>query len=145
MMRYASFPGFLMCLVVVASLLAGSLSADAKGNCQANLVGKSYNCNFVDSNTAPFSYCVNFVTGGVSKEFDMVVDGATDYGCACQSKGSFKSPSYDTSANDFLCDSDFGTQLDGKVSSNKLSGQGIDYNGNSIEFSCHESSTPCPI
>ena len=59
-----------------------------------------------------------------------------DYGCACATTGSFKSPHFNGSPDQFVCDDDEGGQLEGKVKGKKISGQGSDDNGNALIFSC---------
>lgn len=121
---------------LVTGLAAGSALAGG-GNCQSKLVGNSYNCNFEGSNGASVSYCVEFETGGISSNFDLfLVSVSADYGCACLAKGSYNSPRFDESTNEFQCTAEFGTQLDGKVTPKKISGQGATYEGLSFFWSC---------
>jgi hypothetical protein len=142
MRRSASFLAILMSFAVVTFLLANSSFVEAGGTCQDKLVGNFYNCDFEFSDESPVTYCVEFETGGVSSNFDLVIK-STHYGCGCDTKGSFKSPSYDATANTFECVADFGTVLDGKVTSGKLRGQGLNYVGTSVDFSCTQT-TSCP-
>src|SRR5580700_5335721 len=97
MKRSANFLTVLM-LSAVVILVANLSSAEAGGNCQAKLVDKSYDCNFTDNDFPPFSDCLVFATGGVSQYFDGLL-GSTDYGCACDPKGS----SFDKSSSTFEC------------------------------------------
>ncbi len=136
MRRSTAFLAFLM----FSALLINLSSAEAGGgNCQAKLAGSSYTCDFKFSNGASETLCVEFGTGGVSSNFDLFIPPSTDYGCACQATGSFKSPSFNGSASAFECSGDdFGTQLDGKVAGKKISGEGSGYSGESIVFSCEK-------
>ncbi len=138
MKRSASFLAVLMFFAVVAVLLANSPSAEAGENCQDKLVGKAYNCDFKFSNETSTTYCLEFVTGGSSSNFDLLIGLSGDFGCACQATGSFKSPKFDASASAFECADDFGDQLDGKVASKTISGEGTAYDGVSIVFSCEQ-------
>ncbi len=135
--------GFLAVLMFSA-LLTNLSSAEAGGeNCQAKLVGNSYNCVFELSDGTSETFCVEFGTGGSSSNFDLFLPPSTDYGCACQATGSFKSPKFNGSASAFECDGvNFGTQIDGKVASKKISGEGSIYSGESFVFSC-EKITAC--
>jgi hypothetical protein len=143
MRRSASFLAFLMFSIIVTVLLAKLPLVEAGGNCQAKLVGNSYDCVFEIESTSPVDFCVEFETGGISSNFDLLIE-AADYGCACDNKGSFKSPSFDASGNTFECvGNGFGTEFNGKVSSDKLSGQGLTDVGTSIDFSCTKT-TACP-
>jgi hypothetical protein len=130
--------------VVVMFLLANLSSAEAgSGNCQDRLVGNAYDCT-ERTPTEDFSVCWEFAVGPTSSNFDLFLDVSTDYGCACEGDGSFKSPSFNASLNEFEC---VGASIDfewrGKVSPNKLTGQGSDAQGQSIFFSCTKRSSPC--
>jgi hypothetical protein len=120
-------------------------SAQAGGNCQAKLVGKSYDCNEKYSYSTADTGCYEFVTGGISDNFDLIIDGGADYGCACDTKGSFKSPSFDSSSSAFGCIStDIGYLINGKIKDKKkITGQGIDESGDSVIISCEVRATPC--
>jgi len=145
MRRSASFLAVLMFSAVVTVLLANSRSAEAKGgNCQDKLEGKSYNCSVKSSiSSMPLTRCFEFVTGGISTDFDLLVDG-DDSGCVCDTTGSYKSPSFDSSSSSFECVDAAGVQHNGKIKSKKLSGQISDNLGQSLIYTCTESATPCP-
>jgi len=129
--------GFLTVLMFSALLTNLSSAEAGGGNCQAKLGGTSYNCDFEISNGTSQTFCVEFGTGGASSNFDLFIPPSTDYGCACLATGSFKSPKFNGSASAFECvGDDFGTQLDGKVAGKKISGEGNNYLGESIVFSC---------
>jgi hypothetical protein len=146
MRRSASFPAVLMFSAIVTVLLANSSSAEAGGgNCQAKLVGNAYDCDLEFSDTSPVTVCGDFFTGGLSSNFDFFIFPGGDYGCACETKGSFKSPSFDASASAFECVSESGFQFNGKVTSDKLSGQGTGADGESIDFRCKRRTTACVI
>lgn len=49
---------------IVMGLFARSPYAEAGGNCEAKLAGKSYNCSWVVSDGPSFTECDEFVTGG---------------------------------------------------------------------------------
>jgi len=144
MRRSASFLAVLM----FSALLANLSSAEAKGgNCQDKLVGNAYDCTEKDSGGGTSPICWEFATGGSSSNFDLYLGdlGGTDYGCACQGNGSFKSPSFNSSSNEFECvGASFDFEWHGKVSSKKLSGQGSAADGESLFFSCTERTSPCP-
>jgi hypothetical protein len=133
--------------VIFSVFIAGLLTSPAMaggGNCQDKLVGNSYNCDFKLSTGESFSYCVEFETGGISSNFDLLIPSATtDYGCACLGKGSYTSPKFDSSSSEFQCTVEDGSQIDGKIASKKLSGQGAGFSGTSLFFTCTESSSPC--
>jgi hypothetical protein len=145
MSRSASSFAVLMFSVVVTFLLANSTSVRAGGgNCQEKLVGKSYNCTALTSQDEPGSGCLKFESGGLSADFDLLVQGQ-DYGCVCDASGSVKSPSFDSSSSSFECISvAFGFMINGKVKSKKLTAQGINEEGLQEILDCTESSTPCP-
>ena len=145
MRRSASFLAVLMFSILMTVLLADLSSAVAGGgNCQDKLVGKAYDCTEKESNGMTASVCWEFATGGFSSNFDLYLDVTTDYGCACQGTGSFKSPSFNASSNKFECvGKSIYFEWQGKVSSNKISGQGLAATGETLFFSCTERSSPC--
>ena len=135
MRRLTSFPVVLMFSAIVAALLANSTSAEA--NCQAKLAGNSFDCTFKFSDGPPATVCVSFLTGGSSSNFDLLIPPSGDYGCSCETKGSFSSPSFDASGTGFECVAGFGFAFTGKVEpNNKLAGQGVGLDGEGIAFSC---------
>jgi hypothetical protein len=124
------FSGFVM------ALLANSFSAQAAGNCQSKLVGKSYHCASNEEGIGPDSFTTTFNTGGASADFDMLLGGG-DYACSCETTGSVSSPSFDKSSSAFVCQSTFGFMAVGKVSGKKVTGQGTNATGNgSFIFTC---------
>jgi hypothetical protein len=127
------------------SMLAGSLSASATGNCQGKLVGKFYNCTNAQAGFTTGTVCAEFVTGGISENFDMIF-GDSDYGCTCYATGTAHKPSYDSSSSSFSCiEESVDFDFFGKVSGKKLTMQGADSNGeDSYIDNCTETSTPCP-
>ncbi len=132
---------FLTVLVLSALtvLLANWSSAEAGGNCQFKLVGKSYDCNFNDNDYPPFSNCLEFGVGGVSQYFDGAL-GPTDFGCACNAEGS----SFDKSPSSFECsDSTEAFSLNGKIKGKKLSVQGVGSLGEQYVGTCTLRSSPC--
>jgi hypothetical protein len=126
-------------------LLGNSSAAHARGNCQAKLVGKSYNCFFTYTGGAGEPACVDFATGGLSADFDAYVGGA-DFGCACDSSGPAHNPSFDSSSKSFECVQPYGQfdLINGKITGKALSLQGTSSAGDSIVGSCTEQSSPCP-
>ena len=143
MRRSASFLAVVMFSAFVTGLLASSSSAVAGGNCQDKLVGNAYDCTEKIA-SGSFDVCWEFATGGSSANFDLSLDVSTDYGCACLAKGSFKSPSFDASSSGFECvGSSIHFEWQGKVSGDKLSGQGSDSTGGSVVFRCTKRSSPC--
>ena len=125
---------------IVMGLFANSPSAEAGGNCQAKLVGKSYDCSFNDNDSGPFTECWDFFTGGDSQYFDL--DNGEDYGCACDASGSSK---FNHSANTFECsDSVAPYSFNGKIEGKKLSVQGVGADGEQYIGTCTLRSSPCP-
>ena len=142
MRLWTSFSAVLMSSAMVAALLASSTSAAA--NCQAKLAGNSYDCTFKFSDDTPETVCVSFLTGGSSSNFDLFIPPGGEYGCACETKGPFSSPTFDASGSGFECVAGFGFAFTGKVEpNNKLSGQGVGLDGEGIAFSCKKVSA-CP-
>jgi hypothetical protein len=138
MKRSANFLTVLM-LSAVVILLANLSSAEAGGNCQAKLVGKSYDCNFTDNDFPPYSFCLEFGTGGVSQYFDVLL-GSADYGCACDPTGS----SFDKSSSTFECSDNVDPfSLNGKIKGKKLSVQGVGSDGEQYIGACTLRSSPC--
>ena len=125
--------------------LVGNLSsAEAGGNCQDKLAGNAYDCVEKESNGMTADLCWEFETRGYSSNFDLYLAGSTDYGCGCVGTGSFKSPKFDESSSKFECvgvDADF--QWTGKVSGNKISGQGSAATGETLFFSCTKRTSGC--
>ena len=128
-----------------SALFANFSSAEAKGNCQQTLAGKFFNCSEKYSGGNSDTACYEFETGGESADFDLYIDNTgSDYGCACDTTGSFKSPKFDSSSSSFECISlDTGFLLNGKGNSKKISGQGTYYLGEEVDFSCTVSDTSC--
>ncbi|MGH7925299.1 MAG: hypothetical protein ACREQH_12000 [Candidatus Binatus sp.] len=127
---------------IVIGVFASSPSAEAMGNCQAKLVGNSYDCNFTDNNFPPFSNCYEFATGGESQYFDLYHP--IDWGCACDAKGSSNSPSFNSSSNTFECSDDSAPFLvNGKIKGKKLLVQGIGSNGEQWIGTCTLRSSAC--
>ena len=131
--------------------------------CDAKLVGNSYQCAVVFE-TLGFSEfstenCVEFVSGGLSFNFDLVGVGDflnADYGCQCEVTSSPSSIvkkaerghlpfAFHQGADAFECvgDTTNPTQLHGKVDSDKLYGQGYAADGSAVEFVCRKRSTAC--
>jgi hypothetical protein len=143
MRRSTNFLAILMLAVAVTLLLADLSTAEAGGgNCQDKLVGNFYNCTGKESSGMSPSGCITFETGGLSSNFDLVA-GSTHYGCACDTTGSFSSPSFDDSSSAFECVSDE-ISINGKVKSKKISSQIVIQSGLSEVLSCTERSSPCP-
>jgi|HubBroStandDraft_4_1064222.scaffolds.fasta_scaffold197234_2 hypothetical protein len=143
----ASFLTVLMFSVVVTFQVANLSSAEAKGgNCEAKLVGNSYDCTLNEPPNPPVPFCAEFETGGISVNFDLflISTGTSDLGCVCDTTGSFKSPKIDGSSSVFECVDETGTQLNGKIKGKKLDGQASDAAGMSAIYTCTERSTACP-
>jgi hypothetical protein len=125
------------------------------GICDAKLVGNSYDCNvsFQTGEVGPSlgtrtESCVEFVTGGLSSNFDLVGSGnfvSGDYGCECEVTTSINSKFFDASGDAFECVGDPVNlvQLHGKVDSDRIRGQGSEANGSIIQFVCRKRSTAC--
>jgi hypothetical protein len=136
----------LLGVLMFSALLANLSPAEAGGgSCQAALVGKSYDCNIAYSSTySPEAVCFEFETGGFSNNFDLYLDLITDYGCSCETTGTYNSPSFDDSGNTFDCISDAeGYLLTGKIKGKKITGQGTSEGGISIIYTCTLRKTPC--
>jgi hypothetical protein len=133
--------GVLALSALVPALLANSSTAEAGGgNCQNALADKSFDCTFKgEGPTENFRLC--FTTGGISTYFDLHYAGV-DYGCVCQTAGSFSSPKFDGSESKFECVTEDGVEVTGKIKKSKLTGQGSDFEGSSVVFSCTENATP---
>lgn len=140
MIRSSNFPAVAMLCALVTALLADSSLALAGGNCQNKLAGNTYECSFRysnDPNAPPYHDCLFFVTGGVSANFDVILD--TDHsGCSCLTTGSESSPSFDASSNAWVCVGD-GLEFNGTVKGKRLSGQSIDESGDSAIYTCTQS------
>lgn len=137
----------ILSMLVIAAIAPVSF---AGGNCMAKLVGSAavapgFSCNVKFSNESPQGQCWLFGKGSLSQFFDLFTEPldasspdqlSPEYGCACDTTGSFKAPLFDRSADEFECDDDQGGQLQVKVKDKKLSGQGSDDKGNAVIFSC---------
>jgi hypothetical protein len=131
---------FTVVMFSVMALLANSLSAEAGGggSCQSRLVGKSYSCNQNEQGIGPNSLTIEFETGGMSQDFD-VIYGSADYGCSCNTVGSVEVPEFNSSGDDFECVStSTGYMISGKLKGKKLSGQGTSEFGEGFIFTCKE-------
>lgn len=129
---------------IVMGMFASSPNAEA--NCQEKLVDKSFNCSEKDSSSStPSTGCVEFETGGFSQHFDIIFSEGADYGCSCQTIGSFSSPSYNDSSTSIECvEPNTHFELTAKLKGKKFSGQGADASGtDSFVLSCTLSPTPC--
>jgi len=141
MRRSAIFLRVLLFSAVVTGLLASSSPVEAgAGNCQDALVDKSFDCTFKGEGPTDTGR-VCFSTDGISSYFDLHFDG-TDYGCVCQTAGSFSAPSFDGSKSGFECVTEDGVQLTGKIQKNKLTGESSDFEGSSVVFNCTENASP---
>ncbi len=143
-MRKSTGLGVVALSAIVMALFANLSSAEARGNCEAKLVGNSYDCAYVN-NSGPGTECLEFVTGGTSIYFDGIYDGTVDFGCGCDSKGSLNSPSFDASSNTYECSLNGEPYLViGTIKGKKLSNQGLDAEGDQYIETCTLRSTPCP-
>lgn len=121
----------------VTGLFANSFSAEAGGNCQSKLVGNSYNCTLKEQVLGSGSFTFEFETGGISQNFDLIIDATADYGCSCNTTGSVASPKFNSSSSDFECISvSIGYLFSGKVSGKKITGQGTTEGGDGLIFTC---------
>src|SRR5580692_637661 len=136
-----------LAVLIVFAVFTNLSSAEAKtkkGNCEEALTPKSYTCDEQYSDGSTDTACYEFVTGGVSENFDLFVDNSSsDYGCSCDTKGSSKSPDFDASSSSFQCVSNFSVAISGSVKKDKLNINGIVGDGNVVIATCVESSTPC--
>ena len=142
-------------LVLTALVCSLTGVAFAGGTCDAKLVGNSYDCtislqtgegSFVGTKTR--NNCVEFITGGLSNNFDLVGDGLGingDLGCECEVTSSINSRFFHVSADSFECvgDSVNLVQVHGTVDSDRLRGQGSEANGSIVQFVCRKISTAC--
>jgi len=138
-----SRPASFLVVLMFSVMLTGLSSAEAGGGSCQKIVGKSYICTRKFTGGSENEICWKFETGGISSQFDLYT-GAADYGCTCEAKGSFKSPSFNSSSTFDCIDSETGFQFHGKMNSKGISGQGSSENGESDVFSCMESATACP-
>ena len=148
MTRSASF------LVLVAAVWLCASSESWGGTCQDKLVGNFYDCtygyNFGQSGfgggLVTKHNCAEFVTGGLSQNFDLVSLGfPVDLGCACQTTNT-RIFSFNISADTFECVGDSAgnlVQFHGKIDSNRLHGQASEESGAYIVFDCKKLSMPC--
>jgi hypothetical protein len=151
MRRSASFLALVIFSAFATVLLCNPSFAEFvhSRDCQDKLVGNSYKCTYTfffgNAGAVTHNNCVEFITGGLSQNFDLVSNDGS-LGCACEELGSFKSPSTKASANAFECVGDpvNVVQFHGKVESNKLDGQASEESGVVIVFDCKKRSTPCP-
>ncbi|MGD0673214.1 MAG: hypothetical protein ABSB13_14130 [Candidatus Binatus sp.] len=122
----------------VIALLANSFSAQASGNCQSKLVGKTYNCTGVQEGYGSLGdFTVEFETGGWSQYFDLVFSEGADYGCSCESSGSVDSPKYDSSSSTFVCEeAATGFGITGKASGKKIKAQAVNGDGATALIFC---------
>ncbi len=137
---------------IISTLVLGVLSAPvsslAGGNCMAKLVGSAavapgFDCTVKFANGSSETECWTFAQEeGLSQFFDIFTETLPsgpelpEYGCVCDTTGSFKSPRFNSSADAFECDDDLGDQIQGKVKGKKISGQSSDDQGNAAIFSC---------
>jgi hypothetical protein len=126
------------------SALLSSSTAAVAGNCQAKLVGNSYDCNLNFSDGENVGDCLDFTSGGANN-FDLNSANFGSLVCACDATGPFKSPSFDSSGSAFECVNIgvSGFEYNGKIKSKKLNGQTIDARGFSGVFECTKRSSPC--
>ena len=133
--------------VLVLGVMIAPAPSLAKGNCMAKLVGSAavapgFSCDVKFSDGSSVEECwFSFTPPMLSQFFDIFRESTSpsfedDYGCACTTTGSFKSPTFNGSADEFECDDGKGDQLEGKIKGKKISGQGSDSQGNAIIFSC---------
>jgi hypothetical protein len=129
----------------VLGAVIAPMSSLAGGNCMAKLVGSTavapgFNCNVEFSNGSSEQECWTPATGFRSQFFDILTENGIielpDYGCACDTTGSFKSAHFNSSPDQFECDDDQGGQIQGRIKGKKISGQGSDDQGNALIFSC---------
>ena len=133
---------------LVLGIVTAPASSLAGGNCMAKLVGSSaiapgFDCNvksFAGGVTTVTEECWTFASGGHSQYFDIYTEtGITElpqYGCACDTTGSYNSPRFDSSSDQFECADEMGGQLQGKVKGKKITGQSSDAEGNAAIFTC---------
>jgi len=143
-------------LVLVATVLLCMSSESSAGTCRDKLVGNFYDCTYafnsgqsgVGGGFITEHNCVEFVTGGLSENFDLVSLGfPVDLGCACQTTSdAVITHRLDISAEDFECVGDSAgnlVQFHGKIDSNRLHGQASEESGVYIVFDCKKLSMAC--
>ena len=126
--------------------------AFAGGTCDAKLVGNSYDCTISFQTgeggavlgTETRNNCFEFITGGLSNNFDLVGSGlpSNDLGCECEVTSSINLFFSHFSADAFECVGDL-VQVHGRVDSDKLRGQASESNGSIFQFVCRKTSTAC--
>jgi hypothetical protein len=132
---------------LVLGVATAPVSSLAGGNCMAKLVGSAavapgFTCNVKSSEGSTTAECWTFAHGSLSQFFDIFTETLTnptelpEYGCICDTTGSYKSPGFNSSSDEFECDDDNGGQLQGKLKGKKISGQTSDDLGNAAIFSC---------
>lgn len=148
----------LIAALVVMVFICKSPGVAFAGTCDAKLVGNSYDCTILmesgETGAGPVvvvSQCIEFVTGGLSNNFDLISNGvgiallSGTYGCECEKTSSLHSRFLHVSANAFECVGDPVNlvQVHGTVDSDELRGQGSEANGSILQFVCRKTSTPC--
>jgi hypothetical protein len=134
-------------LTVVLGVITSPVSLLAGGNCMAKLVGSAavapgFDCTVEFADGSSETECWTFAQEGLSQFFDIYTETLPsenelpEYGCVCDTTGSFKSPQFNSSADAFECDDDLGGQIQGKLKGKKISGQSSDDKGNAAIFSC---------
>ena len=126
-----------------------------KDTCQSLLDNNAYDCEVVSSFGTSFTDCFQFISPGfVSFNFDLFPIGlGSQLGCACDPKGDFNNPSFNSSKN-FDCVGDFfGIEqfsfegsVEGKPSppDGRIKGQATGSVGDTFNFQCTQRSVPCP-
>jgi hypothetical protein len=143
MSRTTGFVVIAVCSAIVMGLIVNVPSVEARGNCQAKLVGHSYDCNFKDNMFPPFSFCFEFATGGLPTDFDLHYSGV-DNGCVCDATGSARSPSFGSSSTKFDCVDTAGAfMLTGTIKGKDLSIQGVGADGEESVGTCTLRNSPC--
>ena len=132
----------IMGATTVLILLAAPLAGAAMVDCDAKLVGTSWDCNEVCRNGTTASDCMAFGHFKLSDDFDMFVsDFIGNEGCSCPKSGS----TFDNSSKTFECtEVKFPSSFLGKIGSKKLTGEYWDFSGMQCSFSCTKRSSPCP-
>jgi len=139
-------------LILAAAVSLYTSSESSGGTCHDVLVGNYYDCSYAywtgqsvhGIGIITRHNCLEFVTGGLSDNFDLVSLGfPSDLGCACQTTGTrIAPPSLDLSGNAFECVGD-SVQFHGSIDSNRVHGQASEDDGTYIVFDCKKLSMAC--
>jgi len=136
-------------MMVGAGLLGVMLlpmGATVHANCEAGLVGKTFQCQFKHQDGSTGTEEWKFVDDGLG-EFELQITGGASHGCSCRATGNFNNPNFDQDNNAFLCVTATGPEaLAGQVTGGgQITAEAADITGASTLFQCQEQAPiTCP-